>query len=436
MLRIWPLLALLSSPLALANNFDDPFADDPFADDPFKNEVLESELLKSEVLKENSNHKNRVELKSYYQNNSLRSEHPFNPFNPGEALFSEGTKFISLDIALESDWQNQWKTRARIYAEDIADGTTDAVDTYLLEGLAQWQSKDRNLVIELGRSKPQWSNGYNYDIANMLQPQRTLPYIDQDNALQSKGWDMVSGQYFNGLWSFAGYLVSSDNPYIDTDTEVVFRLGYQKDDSFSLLLHKVEGQSLSFGATYSSLLTDSITLRAEWTRHSYRQTLNTLQIKQKSDYHRLVVGSTYTADTGWSLTGEYFYNEHGASKQEWDNLTLDAAASASLLRENQSTEPTADYAKGLDLMNQGWLRERYVSLMFMSMETEDLWQLRLSSQLSLDDDSQLYRFELLKSLNDNLSMRLQWQYFNGCELCEFGLNPSSNNIRLTASWLF
>lgn len=434
MLRIWPLLALLFSPLALANNGDDPFADDPFADDPFESEVVE----------ESSNHQSRVELKSYYQNNNLRSDHPF---NPGEPLFSDGRKFISLDIELESDWQNQWKTRARIYhqffvdetVDEMADGKKDAVDSYLLEGLVQWQSKDRNLMIELGRSKPQWSNGYNYDIANMLQPQRTLPYIDPDNALQSKGWDMVSGQYFNGPWSFAGYLVLSDNPYVDADTEAVLRLGYQENDSFSLLLHKVEGQNLSYGATYSSLLTDSITFRAEWTRNSYRQMLSILHIKQKSNYQRLVVGSTYTADAGWSLTGEYFYNGHGASKQEWQNLTNDAADSTARLRDNQSNDPTQDYENafaGLDLMAQGWLRERYVSLMFMSMESEDLWQLRFSSQLSLDDDSQLHRIELLKSISDNLSMRLQWQFFNGCDLCEYGLNPSSNNIRLTASWLF
>ena len=465
MLKFWPLLALLSSPLALGyagNNGDtllagDPFADDPFADDPFENQQVEK----------SSNHQSRVELKSYYQDNKLRGDHPF---NPGAVQFNETIKFISLDVALESDWQNQWKTRARIYHRYLAEEANeeaneatdekskDTSDSYLLEGLLQWQSKDGNLVIELGRSKPQWSNGYSYDIANMLQPQRTLPYIDQDNPLQSKGWDMVSGQYFAGPWSYAGYLVSSDNPYVDADLEVVLRLGYQQDDSFSLLLHKIDGQDPSFGATYSSLLTDSITFRAEWTRNSYRQMLhlqmnslqvnslqmnslqtNPLQIKQKSNYQRFVVGSTFTADAGWSLTGEYFYNGHGASEQEWKNLTVDAAASAERLRQNQSSDPQTDFNNafaGLNFMGQGWLRERYVSLMFMSMESEDLWQLRLSSQLSLDDDSQLHRLELLKSFSDNLSARLQWQRFNGCELCEYGLNPSKSTVRLTASWLF
>ena len=424
MLRIWLLLALLSSPLALSNNSN--ISDDPFADDPFENDVREV----------NNNLNNRIELKGYYQDNNLRSDHPF---NPGKDLFSDAVKLISLDGQLENDWQNQWKTRARIYLRYLDDGKKNAGDSYLLEGLAQWQSKDRNLIIELGRSKPQWSNGYNYDIANMLQPQRSLPYIDQDNPLQSKGWDMVSGQYFTGPWSFSGYLVASESPYVDANTEAVLRLGYQQNDSFSLLLHKVEGHNLSFGATYSSLLTDSITFRAEWTRHSYRQMLSTLQIKQQSNYQRLVLGSTYTADSGWTLTGEYFYNEHGANKQEWEDLTVDAAASAERLRQNQSTNPAADYENtyaGLDLMSQGWVRERYFSLMFMSMESEDLWQLRLSSQISLDDGSQLHRIELLKSFSDNFSARLQWQNFNGCDLCEYGLNPSKNNVRLTGSWLF
>ena len=432
----WPLLALTALLFTQVNAYSggDPFADDPFADDPFVNEPAI----------ENNKHQSRIALKSYYQNNDLRSSHPF---NPGAVTFADAVTQLSLDIELESDWQNQWKTRTRVYQryvrENLNGHIKDKGDSHLLEGLVQWQSENRNLVIEAGRSKPQWSNGYSYDIANLLQPQRTLPYIDQENALQSKGWDMVSGQYFSGPWSFAAYLADSDSRYIDADTEAVMRLGYQQDDAFSLLLHKIDGQDLTYGATYSSLLTDAVTFRAEWTRHSYRQ-IEPLQVadwqsKQKSNYQRFVVGSTYTAPAGWSLTGEYFYNGHGASKQEWQNLTADAKASAGRIKENQSSNPADDYNNafaGLAFMGQGWSRERYLSVMFMSAESENLWQLRLSSQISLDDDSQLHRFELLKSFTDNLSARLQWQIFNGCELCEYGLNPSKNNIRLTASWLY
>ncbi|WDE09105.1 hypothetical protein SG34_030515 [Thalassomonas viridans] len=435
--KFWPLLALVSGPLSQVNAYNpegDPFADDPFADDPFVNEPV------AENNKLNSGHSSRVEFKSYYQDNKLRNTHPF---NPGPVKFGDAVSQVSLDVTLESDWQNQWKTRARVYQRYLDNGVKDSNDTYLLEGLVQWQSDNRDLAIEVGRSKPQWSNGYSYDIANMLQPQRSLPYIDQDNALQSKGWDMISGQYFSGPWSFAGYLAASDSRYLDADTEAVLRLGYQQDDAFSLLLHKIDGQDLSYGATYSSLLTDSITFRAEWTRHGYRLMeplqVNSWQRKQKSNYQRFVAGSTYTAAAGWSLTGEYFYNEHGASEKEWQSLTADAAAGAKRIKQNQSSDPTSDFNHafaGLAFMGQGWSRERYLSLMFMSAESENLWQLRLSSQISLDDDSQLHRFELLKSFTGNLSARLQWQVFNGCELCEYGLNPSKNNIRLTASWLF
>ncbi|WP_281557911.1 hypothetical protein [Thalassomonas sp. RHCl1] len=442
-LKLWPLLALFSSPVTFGftgNSLgEDPFADDPFAADPFNNDPFVNEPVA-----ENSVHQSRIELKSYYQDNKLRNSHPF---NPGEVKFADGITQVSLDVELESQWQSQWKTRARIYQrylqENLSGKNQDSSDSHLLEGLVQWQSDNRDLVIEAGRSKPQWSNGYSYDIANMLQPQRTLPYIDQDNALQSKGWDMISGQYFSGPWSFATYLVASDSRYLDADTEAVLRLGYQQDDAFSLLLHKIDGQDLSFGATYSSLLSDAITFRAEWTRHSYRQIeplqVNSWQTKDKSNYQRFVVGSTYTADTGWSLTGEYFYNGHGAGEKEWQNLTDDAKASAERIKQNQSSDPATDYNNafaGLAFMGQGWLRERYLSVMFMSAESDNLWQLRLSSQISLDDDSQLHRFELLKSFTDNLSARLQWQVFNGCELCEYGLNPSKNNIRLTASYLF
>ena len=118
MLRIWLLLALLSSPLALSNNSN--ISDDPFADDPFENDVREV----------NNNLNNRIELKGYYQDNNLRSDHPF---NPGKDLFSDAVKLISLDGQLENDWQNQWKTRARIYLRYLDDGKKNAGDSYLLE---------------------------------------------------------------------------------------------------------------------------------------------------------------------------------------------------------------------------------------------------------------------------------------------------------------
>lgn len=450
------LLATQTATKAMAA--DDPFAADPFADDPFAEEVQT----------EPSIHQSRIELKSFYQSNNLREDHPF---NPGLNLFDDDYRFVGFDAGLQSHWSDQWQTRARVYSRYLA-GSSDTnngpsdknndssrFDTYLLEGLVQWQSLDQRLVVEAGRSKPQWSNGYSYDIANMLQPQRSLPYIDQDNPLQSQGWDMLNAQYFNDSWSFSGYLVKSDSPYLDdADSEAVLRLGYQKDHAFSFLLHKIDGGKLAYGATYSGLLNDSMTVRAEWTLHPYRlstlldntvgsianTTTSTASTtassgKQKSHYQRFVIGSVYTALSGWSLTGEYFYNQHGASKQEWGDITNNAAIAADRLRRQQFDNASNDFAsatQGLDFMAQGWTREQYASLMFMSAESEELWQWRLSSQLSLDDHSQLHRVEVLKSFGDHLSARLQYQHFNGCDLCEYGLTPSENELRVVLGWLF
>lgn len=444
----WLVLAL-ASPVTLANS--DPFAADPFEADPFEADPFK----KSADSETASDSHSRIEIKSYYQDNNLRDEHPF---NPGMKLFDSSFAYVGLDAEFSQSWQQQWQAKARVYSRflagssDIDNAVTgkDRYDSYLLEGLVQWQNQQRDIVIEFGRSKPQWSNGYSYDIANLLSPQRSQPYIDQDNPLQSKGWDMLSGQYFSGPWSLAGYLVASDTApdnsgFIDADSEAVMRLGYQQDDAFSVLVHKIEGLDLSYAATYSTLLSDALTFRAELTQQSYRQlhllpTEQPLQPhKQQSNYQRWVVGSTYTAAAGWTLTGEYFYNQHGANRQEWQQATEQAALSANKIRQHQSSNPQQDYKNsfaGLDFMRQGWLRQRYASLMFMSNESDNLWQLRLSSQISLDDDSQLHRIELLKAFNDNLSARLQWQLFNGCERCEYGLNPSEDNLRLTLSWLF
>lgn len=425
MKNTWPFLIVFASPMALAG---DPFAD-PFAD-PFTEEAI---AIEDDI------HQSRVELKSYYQNNNLRSNHPL---NPGLSLFNDDTRFVGLDASLESNWSDQWSTRGRVYSRYMVGSSdldnSDRYDTYLLEGLLQWQSLDQNLVIELGRKTPKWSNGYNYDIANMLTPNRNLPNIDQDNPLQAKGWDMLSAQYYSGHWSLAGYLVKSDSESPNIDREAVVRLGYQNDHEFSFLVHKLDEGKLAYGATFSTLLGDETTFRAEWTRHPYRQ-LNLLDGQERSHYQRLVLGTTYAAVDGWSLTGEFFYNQHGASDSQWQQITTLAASSADLVRTGQSQNIGFDINQalaGIGLMGQGWSRQRYGSLMFMSEQSEDLWQLRLGTQISLDDSSKLHRIEVLKSINDNLSARLELQLFEGCDLCEFGLNPSQNNLRLTASWLF
>jgi len=74
--------------------------------------------------------------------------------------------------------------------------------------------------------------------------------------------------------------------------------------------------------------------------------------------------------------------------------------------------------------------------MFTSPLSDGLWQYRQSVQLNLDDDSQLHRIELLKSWNANLTSRFQFEAYQGCGDCEYGLNPNENTLRAVFKWDF
>lgn len=449
--KIVLLLILLFCNSVIAEPPEDPFSKGASPEDPFANSKKDEAFdVESQDITQNIHpsieSRYRIEFKSYFQNNYLHEPHVFNPGI--ENLFSDSTRFIGLDARVDTNWTSHWHTRIRTFSryqvenpEIFQAQNTEEMNnqnSWLLEGLVNWQSSDHSLNIELGRIKPQWSNGYNYDIANVLQPQRNRPFINQDDPLQSKGWDMFNLQYIFQRWSLAGYIVKSESPYFDSNFEGVLRIGYQGDNSLSLLLHKIEGSQLVWGATWSRLLNDSTSMRTEWTLHPYRQ-LEGVAEKDRDYYHRVVVGTTYTSDTGWSLITEYFYNQHGANEYEWRQLTENSAMAAQRLRTESSSNIGGDFNtafSGLEFMRAGWLRENYLSVSYLSSESEELWQLRLSALLSVDDSSFLSRLEVLKSFNDHLSGRFQLERFDGCDLCEYGISPNNYTARLVISWLF
>lgn len=423
----------------------DPFSSDPFASDPFLNDTTNTKT--SEKAEEESSvldvgkHFSRVELKQYFQLNNRRDDHAFNPdllSFPGHAWQT------TLDAGLDSRWNDNWRTSVRWLSRwhGAEQSNTGQADTELEGDLltANISYSKEAWLIEAGRIKPQWSKGYNWDIANVLLPMRNRPYIDQDNPLQSKGWDMFAVHYMTGNWTVSGYAIDSDQDDYrgaESDLQAVMRVAYQGDISASFLVQHIDGVDPVFAATVSTLLDDETTFRAEWSAHPIRQLEQPLLVDADDYFHRFVFGSTYTAPAGWSLTTEYFYNQHGFSDSEWDVFRGSTAAAVTRIEQFQP-QPT-DYTLTFDsltVLGTGWLRRQYASLMFMSAESRSLWQYRLSTLVNLDDSSQLYRAEVMKSYGSHLVTRLQYERFNGCDQCEYGLNPNKQTVRVVVSWLF
>lgn len=427
----------------------DPFAQDPFTSDPFANsddkptqsEQSQQELAQNGSFWRDASHFSRIELKQYFQLNSRRDDHAFNP----DLLSFPGHSWqATIDASVDSRWNDHWRSSVRWLtrwrgAEQSNTGEPESeIDGDVITANISY-SKNAWLV-EAGRIKPQWSKGYNWDIANVLLPMRNRPYIDQDNPLQSKGWDMLGVHYMIGDWTISGYAIDSDKEDYrgaESSLQAVMRVAYQGDISASFLIQHIDGVDPVFAATLSTLLNDETTFRAEWSAHPIRQLAQPELIHAESYYHRFVLGGTYTAPAGWSLTAEYFNNQHGFSQSEWESFR-ETTVSAAARIEQQMPQPTdyVDTFASLTVLGTGWLRQQYASLMFMSAETRSLWQYRLSTLVNVDDSSQLYRAEVMKSFGSHLVTRFQYEYFNGCDQCEYGLNPNTQTTRVVVSWLF
>jgi hypothetical protein len=421
----------------LQGQTQDPFVNRDTPDDPFASQ--EADLL---IEAKSSIHDIRTELKGYYQYNSLREYHPFNPYLNDTQWLDDSKKNLGLDIAVESNWSTRWTSRIRAFSryQSFDREKPDKKKSSLLEAAVRWNADNNRLNFELGRRKPQWSEGYSYDIANLLQPQRTKPYVDQDDPLQNKGWDMFSFQYIDESWSYSGFWVDSESEFYQSNSEFVLRLAYQGDHTASFILHQITYNQLAMAVTFGGLLSDNLSLRTEWTAHPYRQKMLITDSDVTNEYYqRLVIGANYTADSGWSLLVEMFHNQHGLSDSEWQQQSSVISAAALRIINEQSPDPAVDYGlafSGFDYIRSGWLRKNYLSLLLTSIETENSWQLRLNNQLNIDDKSYLSRLELIKSINDNLSARFQIENFSGCDVCEYGLNPNESTSRIVFSWLF
>ncbi len=366
-------------------------------EDPFDNTPLEEpSLLTSQ---------NRL---FYYQQYNQASE--------GED-FSTGQ--LALDLQVQTSQGKNWQALTRVVATD---NNHDDAQTHVLEAYGSWSSESRRYGLKAGRIKPQWSNGYNWNLANLLRPYQDRPYLDIDNLEQLKGWDLIAANFNYGSWQMAGYVVDLSRPGQSATTQQVLRMAYTGNIDGSWLVYQVPGSKPSWAANMSSLFGDHWLIRTEASVEQNREKSSTPLTENQSEYIKWVVGLAYQSINSGLASVEYLYNQHGYNKAEWafiEELILDGSESTS-----QSQQAV------------GQLRKHYLYLQYLSEESWDLWQYRQSVQLNLDDDSQLHRLEVNKGFNDELSARLQIEYFTGCDTCEYGLAGLTMASRLALYWSF
>ncbi len=399
-------------------------------DDPFTNT--------SQSSPEQYEHKTR--LQSYLQTNKTNDKQSF---NPGFVEFEQNKQSAVLDWQVKTHWQSNFQARARTIAQYQHSDLQSSSDVTVLEAYLNWTSDDYAWQWQLGRIKTQWSTGFNWNLTNLLKPYRDRPYIDLDDPKQQKGWDMASVRYSKKNWFYQ--LVIAD--FIDESQrhklQYVARLGSQGSHDFSLLLHKQPEQSLNYAASYNRLITDDITMRFEWSLLQQREQQTQVLLaeigieQEQQQWQKYLIGAGYTLDSGHNFRVEYLNTKHGFTSNEWSGITDRSIIAYKNIVNNQADEQDYNYLfAGLNSLNQGQLRQNYLYLMYASPLSTELWQYRQSIQFNLNDNSQLHRFELLKSWNNHLTSRLQIELFNGCRHCEYGLNPNQHSMRLVLNWAF
>jgi hypothetical protein len=390
----------------------DDFPDDPFGD---------------VTAVEASPYQNDLSLLGYYQSNQVNQN---NRFNPGLTQFSDSDQLGVIDWQLKAQWSPQLQARFRTALTWENNEFGDESDAKLLEGYINWTSENYAWTGQVGRVKTEWSNGYNWSLTNLLRPYRDRPYIDLDDPLQQQGWDMANISYGAGNWR-TSFMIAD----LDSQRQYVTRFSYQGSNDYSLILHKIPGQAIDAAASFSALINDSATFRLEWSLQHERE--QTLLVSNDNTYQKFLLGSAYTNEAGFNFRLEYLNSRHGFDSAQWRNITNNSESAYQQVIAGQATAPDYQYlGNALSSLQNGQLRQNYLYFMMTTATSENLWQYRQSVQLNADDNSQLHRLELLKSFNDNLTGRLQWEIFNGCETCEYGLNPNKNNLRLIVKWVF
>lgn len=427
-------------------------------EDPFSNESSESSL--SGELgsgdSENANSWNfTASAIAYYQQNSVREGQYF---NPGGLVFRERESQLALDLSGQFSAGSYFSAYTRLALvgdsqTDEAGDTSEEFNHFLLEGYLSSYTSSRRLGVNIGRMKPQWSNGYNWSPANLLKPVYDRPNLDTDDLTQQQGWDMAHLDLRYGDWN-AGIYVAEVEDTLDRNLDFSFAgsdyqyaLVFNREGNLDtrLVLHQLEGGDINAALGLSALARDNITLRFEGAWEQQRELSLAYDMRyadlQDRGYLKAVLGAQVSLNDGWDITAEYLYNEHGYKAEEWDQVIEQADFAKLNLTEFsfsdgdlQSAESHAAFNYLIDsfsLLSVGQLRREYLFFMWGNTRVERKFQYRQSIQYNIDDQSQYHNLEFIQNWTEHFSTRLQAQVFTGCDSCEFGLIPSEHLIRLS-----
>lgn len=139
-------------------------------------------------------------------------------------------------------------------------------------------------------------------------------------------------------------------------------------------------------------------------------------------FNELVLGSQYTFDNGINFNAEYWYNQHGYTESEYDNIY--AAVAAGKIHRTDASQ----------YLN---VRNRYKNKLFIRLSDVPInADIKLEQTFihGLSDNSNFLRSTVINQVSKNSTLRVSVEFYQGNSQSEYGSNPI--NYGLFLSWQY
>ena len=310
----------------------------------------------------------RNELHGYYQSDTIRDD---GLFDVGAIAFDESYQQLALDSGWQVSSGGAWSSLGRFALIQNKAQTDDHVTTtankkLLLEGYLEWGSQSGIWRSQLGRIKPQWSNGYNWTPANLLKPSYDQVSLDDDDLTQQRGWDMAILEWRTGQWNVSSYAAFYDEE-LNTESshsnrQYAISVNREGDVDTRLVAQLLEGGSANYALAMSVLLNDIMTLRIEGAFQQQRDLALASNLAytadEQSGFGRYVLGTQLSLDSGWDVTIEYLYNQHGYSNEEWQSVEDEVALAKDNLQTPLANDAFNFLADSYDQPDKLYIKQR------------------------------------------------------------------------------
>jgi hypothetical protein len=194
--------------------------------------------------------------------------------------------------------------------------------------------------LSVGRKLLKWTNGYAFNPAGLLEPQRS-PSDPQDRLRLLEGLDVAQLDYFVGDHVFTAVFSSDVLTNSEEDTrryDLALRANvlvteWNLDVAAMAMVSNVKHRG---AVTFNYVLGEALELHgeisgsqgtiAEYPRSILpdnqrtlfgRNYLDTLKVDETRLFLRYVVGFNYTLPWGTNLIGEFYHTDEGLSQEEW-----------------------------------------------------------------------------------------------------------------------